>query len=232
MFTMKNTWLILFCGLFLCGCEKIFMPCIDVVRNSPGKHLISGEEDRKARSLLDHINVPTIDLQVVSIDSDFFNGTGYHIRCNQFEKNYMYFNQEVIYHIKDGILMSISGDIVSDTADNQHHITVSETEAAKRFQQRMEGDPDIRDRLKELQQNCFQGELGLMRRQIWYALSSYVITWKIKPVSHEYPLLYLNAETGEEIFYFNGIIYLFENNHGIKYEKDSCVFSRSDTPGM
>ena len=181
-----------------------FQACTNVVLESPNEIRVSAENQSLAEHLFNSNEMDFNNLQITKVQTDDYNKT--HIRCYQFVNGLKIFTGDLIYHFNENDQYdSLSGELITNLSLNTQS-NLDSSILKNKYLTQVENDTFYRSRISELTENCLDLQFGYydLNAGQSYQPENLVKAWKITPHNKEYPVLFVNDETSEIIYYFNG----------------------------
>ena len=183
-----------------------FQACTNIILESPNESQVSAENEIIAENLFNSNEIDFNNLQITKVQKDDYDKT--HIRCYQFFNGLKIFTGDLIFHFNENEKYdSLSGEFVTNISLNTQS-NLDNDILKNEYLTQVENDPFYSSKISELIENCLDLQFGYydLNAGISYQPEDITKAWKITPHNKEYPILFINDETSEIIYYFNGII--------------------------
>jgi Zn-dependent metalloprotease len=178
----------------------------NLIIEKPDDHLISQDELTTIMFLFDKNNLESNTLQFYKLQNDEL---GYHhVRCNQFINGLKVFDSPLIFHFNNSdTLYRLTGNIIFEI-NNDTIPSMNQEDVINLFINELNKDEECFCNKEEISNNCFDLEFGYFNLSFGQSNLSedYVKAWKVSSQISSH-VAYINDETSEIIYYFNGIIY-------------------------
>lgn len=185
---------------------KNYEACTNLISKSPNDDLVSTEKKELAEHLFTINEIDYVNLQITKVQKDEMDN--YHVRCNQFINGLQIFTSDIIFHFnKNGEFYGLSGDLVDNISlNNQSDLGIDILK--NKYLNEVQNDIFYKSEIGEIIENCLDLQFGYfdLNAGISYQPLKIVKAWKITPHDKEFPKLYVNDNTSENIYYDDGII--------------------------
>jgi Zn-dependent metalloprotease len=198
---MKKIFLVFGIVLIVMGGIYWFLSNDSVIRVQKGiDHSISSQELSQIKEFFikNDLNINNLEFHAFNVDQ--FGNT--HLRANQFYGDVPIFSNDLTIHFdKNGKFTSLIGDRV-DKVNIILEPKVTMNEAFNTFR-KYTGTGLVP--IKNV--HSFTGELGIydLNAGVSYTEPNFVMAWFFKPIIGGYPMGYVNAYTGEKIYFDDGV---------------------------
>jgi len=183
-----------------------YQVCENLISKTPDDDLVTNDKKNKAENLLSSKSIEFTNLQITEVEIDELGN--YYIRCNQFINGLEVFSHPIGFDFNNNNQdISIKGHLISSVQlNNQSNLDTNIL--PNLFLSKVDDDSFNLPIIEYSRKNCLDIQFGYLdpKATAFEEPTNFVKAWKITPEDKDFPLLYVNDDSSEIIYYDKGFM--------------------------